>query len=111
MDECYIIGSNAGRLCFLGTDKKTEPLDANVLNRCIRQVAVHKGVDGVYICLVCGAEEGDSFAVAFVDTENRRLESRTFKIAAKPAKVVRHLLRRRDDHPRRLPIEGIALQG
>ncbi len=88
VDDFYIIGSNTGRLCFLGTDKKTEPLDANVLNMCIRQIMVHKGADGVYTCLVCGADEGNSFAVAFVDTKNRTIKSQTFKIAAKPAKVL-----------------------
>lgn len=88
VDDFYVVGSNAGRLCFLGADKKTEPLEANVLKMCIQQVVVRKGADGVYTCLVCGADEGESFAVAFVDTKNRTIKSQTFKIAAKPAKVL-----------------------
>ena len=47
VDDYYVIGSNAGRLCFLSSDKKTEPLEANVLKMCIQQVVVRKGADGV----------------------------------------------------------------
>ena len=87
-DDYYIVGTSKGVMTFLPKKGKDKPLDAQVLQMCIQQVVVHKDGDGVYTCLVCGADEGNSFAVARVNTKTGTIQSKIFKIAAKPAKVL-----------------------
>ena len=46
------------------------------------------GPTRVCACLVCGADEGNSFAVARVNAKTGTIPIKTSKIASKPAKVL-----------------------